>query len=350
MKRILFFAVVVGLFASCVPDPEFNDYTKEFDYVWQTLDANYLYFDYVTLDMDKAYKDYMRRAKEVKSQYFFGEMIQDFLVELGDPNLDVNYPGQAQAFAYRIPTNDYPARNLFSNDLYIGGTFSDEIAAGECINIGPMLFKQVYRTTERKLYPLIVCMSYLRVSENIEQQSRQALSSLSVFPYEGFVLDLRCNRGIDAEFMQKLLPYFYEEGTHQLYAFRSTSSSDEETYTIEGNGMFANIPIAVLVNESTTGEASWFARVLKSRSNVAVVGRANAGPGCLSAVSEEYEGVSVEYPSTRIETFYNPLVPEIFVDWAGSNDEKDLLLFGGNYPDKIDYCLVAALDFIDSYN
>lgn len=346
-NRIFFFALLVGLFASCGEKnpPELKNYSEEFDYVWHVLDANYPYFDYVTLDMDSAYRKYMRIAKKVTHPYNFGILMSAFSLEFGDPNVDIRFPDKAQGTPYRLSTKDYPAINLFPNELYIGGQINEESASGECTNIGPMLFKQVYRPTDlgRKTYPLIVCSGANRVSEIAKQQLFQALSSLSTSSVEGLVLDLRCNRNIDTEFIQKLLPYFYEAGSHQLYEYRSNTSTADETYAIEGNGVLANMPIAVIVNESTIGECSWFARILKPRSNVAIIGRANAGPGCLRTLSDEYEGVAVKYPSARIETFYDPLVPEVFVEWEGSDDT---VLASKGY--TIDYCLAAALDFIDA--
>ena len=68
-QSIFYFALLLGFFSSCQPSIDDilknNDYAKSFDHVWQTLDANYPYFDYTTLDMDKKYKEYIRRTEEV---------------------------------------------------------------------------------------------------------------------------------------------------------------------------------------------------------------------------------------------------------------------------------------------
>jgi hypothetical protein len=358
MKRsIFYFALIVGFFSSCQPSIDEilkeNDYAKSFDHVWQTLDANYPYFDYTTLDMDKKYNEYIRRAEEVSDAKELGRLLDDFLKEFSDPNILVDYPEQTWSIAYNIPTKDFPAYNLFANDLYVGGEMQDELENGTCTRIGPTLVKWVYRTTSNggeNLYPLILCTNQTYIHDTIQQQILATLPLLANTPIEGIVLDFRCMRFLDVDFIEKFVPYFYEPGTHHLYEYSNNSSTDKQTYTIEGNGLLANTTIAIIVNESTTGEFSWLARVLQARENIAIVGRAEGGPGCLYTQSAGCNGVKVNYPSARIEkdgqTFYDPLVPEIWVDWVGNDDPVT-----GNrgYPDNIDYCLVAALDFIDSY-
>lgn len=354
MKRsIFYFALIVGLFSSCQPSTDDilkdNDYAKSFDHVWQTLDANYPYFDYVKLDMDKKYQEYIHRTEEVRDAKGLGTLLDDFLKEFDDPNVLVDYPEQAWSIAYNIPTKDYPANNLFANDMYIGGTMQDELEKGTCKCIGPMLFKIVSRNSGRNIYPLIVYTSHTYIHDTIQQQILATLPQYINTLTKGLVLDLRTNRFSSVDFVEKILPYFYESGTHQLYAYSSNSSTNAQTYTVVGNGVLAKIPIAILVNESTTGECSWLARVLQSRENVAIVGRADGGPGCLHTQSEGCNGVRVAYPSARIEkdeqTFYDPLVPEILVDWEGNDDP---ITGNRGYSDNIDYCLVAAMDFIDS--
>ena len=104
MKRFIFyFALIVGFFSSCQPSIDEilkeNDYAKSFDHVWQTLDANYPYFDYTTLDMDKKYNEYIRRAEEVSDAKELGRLLDDFLKEFSDPNILVDYPEQTWSIA-----------------------------------------------------------------------------------------------------------------------------------------------------------------------------------------------------------------------------------------------------------
>ena len=355
MKRsIFYFALIVGFFSSCQPSIDDilkdNDYAKSFDHVWQTLDANYPYFDYTTLDMDKKYKEYIRRTEEVSDAKEMGRLLDDFLKEFRDLNVFVYYP-ELGSITYDILTRDFPAYNLFANDLYIGETFQDDVKNGTLIQVGPMYLKKVYRNGGQNIYPLIFCTNQTYIHDTIQQQILATLPLLANTPIEGIVLDFRRMRSLDVDFIEKFVPYFYEPGTHHLYEYSNDSSTGEQTYTIEGNGLLANTAIAIIVNESTTGECSWLARVLQARENIAIVGRAEGGPGCLHTQSAGCNGVKVIYPSARIEkdgqTFYDPLVPEILVEWEGNDDP---ITGNRGYPDNIDYCLVAALDFIDSYN
>ena len=358
MKRsIFYFALIVGFFSSCQPSIDDilkdNDYAKSFDHVWQTLDANYPYFDYTTLDMDKKYKEYIRRTEEVSDAKELAWLLDDFLEEFRDLNVLVYYPELGGSSTYTMLTRltrDFPAYNLFANDLYVGGEIQDEFENGTLIHVGPMYLKKVYRNGGQNIYPLIICTNQTYIHDTIQQQILATLPLLANTPIEGIVLDFRRMQYLDVDFIEKFVPYFYEPGTHHLYEYSNNSSIGEQTYTIEGNGLLANTAIAIIVNESTAGEFSWLARVLQARENIAIVGRAEGGPGCLHTQSAGCNGVKVNYPSARIEkdgqTFYDPLVPEIWVDWVGNDDPVT-----GNrgYPDNIDYCLVAALDFIDSY-
>lgn len=364
MKQSVLLALLLGLLSACQPSVEDilkeNDYAKSFDYVWNTLDANYPYFDYVTIDMDKkseSYENYIRRTEKITDTHEFRKLLHDFTEEFNDPNIILNYSSQGISCLNLITSKDYRASNLCATDKYIGGQYEEELNNGECAIEGPFLFKWVYREMtngSRNIYPLIVCFpsGEIRpdsIADNILQKLTYYSSLIQYYPStKGIVLDLRCCYCFDSDFIQKLAPYMFEKGKHELYP---SPASSNVPYTIEGNGLLANIPIAVIVNEGTIGESSWLARVLQPRENIAIVGRANAGPGCIRVTSEEKNGISVTYPSARIErdgtTFYDPLVPEILVDWAGG--DATVLGVQGEYSDNLDYCLSAALDFIDSY-
>jgi hypothetical protein len=366
MKRILFFAVVVGLFASC--EPRINDileesrYAQGFDFIWQTLDANYPYFDYRTLNMNKEYKRYIRAIADEETEEGYHNALLSFLCTFGDPNIGINYRSRdfkyVFTFPYDIPVKDYAAYNLYTNDIYAGVLFEDDPISPETFmdDIHVKFVQRKLSDGRLKNYPLLICgvgASSVNQHQSESEKMMAIMTSAMMMEYikGGVVLDFRCSSSFNSVFAQKIVPYLFESGQHELYT--SILSGKELSYTIGGNGMYAQVPIAIIVNEATGGECSWLARILKDRPNVAIIGRANAGPGCISTVAEG-NGVRLLYPDFRMEkdgvSFYEPLEPELLVDWAGSNDEEDIKMFGGNYPDKIDYCLVAALDFIDSFN
>lgn len=351
MKRILFSLTIVLLLASCT-QPEVptitheNEYAQCFADMWDILDAYHSYLEELGINRNDIYKRYLSAAAEVATPTQFTKLMNAFVQEIGDPNIIIDYNHQF----IQCPTKvkDYPAFNLVSGDLYTGNLWSEDGAYTY-----PFYTKSVSRThanDSRSNYQLLLFGDYTWKSPTQAQKDSlyTYLSSLSDRATDGLILDLRGSYYIDFTSIRDILPYFYEKGTHTICEYQTSPTAETETCTIEGNGILANLPISIIVNERTMGEWALFARILQDRDNVAIISRSNGGAGCMHGRFGFPLGVELCCPMYR--TFvsqtacYSPFKPEVFVEWEGTESEHGNL----GYTDNIDYCIAAALDFIDS--
>ena len=356
MKQILFSLTILLLLSSCtrlpgteVPSITYeSEYTQCFAEIRDRIDYYHPYLEELGIDKNDIYQRYLSASKEVDNSTQFTSILYAFVQELGDANIIIHYNNKF----IQCPTKvkDYPAFNLTSGELYTGNLWSEDGTYTY-----PFYIKSVSRTHSKDScsnYQLLLSDAYTWecFTKAQEESLHTYLSSLSDRAIAGLVLDLRGAYYIDFRFIRNILSYFYETGTHTIYEYQASPTVEIETCTVEGNGILANLPISIIVNERTIGEWALFARILKDRDNVAIISRSNGGVGCLHG-RFGFSLLGVELCCPMLRTFvsqvacYSPLKPEVLVDWEGTESEYGNL----GYTDNIDYCLAAALDFIDSF-
>lgn len=332
-----------------------NDYAVRFDDMWEVLDMYYPFFDYIDADFDSLRVTTIKRMKNVSSDEQFARVVQQFCKEMGEPDIYFT-AGDSLYKGYSIATQDCQA--ILAGEQ---GAFASYSASGNSnIQTEWCAFNTLLRSTDDSaiVYGLMLPLYYTKAylpKEQVEQLKQFILSHSDI---QGLVLDIR-NRDIMTS-ITILLPYFYEQGRHVVCTYNERAAIDEniplsqqrdslsKTYecTTIGNGLLSDMPIAIIVNEATSGEYAWLAHVLAERDNVAIISRTYGGGG--SQKYNMYHGKQhIISPCIRSVTAnyvcYEPLQPDIPVNWEG---------YGANLynPYTEDMCIGAALDFIDNNN
>ena len=332
-----------------------NYYAVQFDDMWEVLDMYYPFFDYMDADFDSLRITTIKRMKNVSSDKQFASVVQQFCREMGEPDIYFT-AGDSLYKGYSIATQDCQALQAGER-----GSFASYSASGNSnILTEWCAFNTLLRSTNdsTRVYGLMLPLYYPKyVSwEHIERLKEFVLSYPDI---QGLVLDIR-NRDIVTP-AYRLVSCFYETGTHVVCTSTTRAAIDENIplsqqrdslgkaheYRIVGNGLLSDIPIAIIVNEATTGEYAWLAHILAERDNVAIISRTYGGGGCES-INTYYGNIQhIILPYSRSVTAnyvcYEPLLPDIPVAWEGYElNHYD--------PNTEDMCIVAALDFIDKYN
>lgn len=332
-----------------------NDYAVQFDDMWEVLNMYYPFFDYMDADFDSLRITTIRRMKNVSSDEQFASVVQQFCREMGEPNIYFTV-GDSLYKGYYISTQDCQALQAGEQ-----GSFASYSASGNSnILTEWCAFNTLLRSTDNstRVYGLMLPLYYPKTylpKEQVEQLKQFVLSHSDI---QGLVLDLR-NRDIMTS-ITILLPYFYEPGRHVVCTYNRRAAIDDniplsqqrdslgkpyECTTI-GNGLLSDMPIAIIVNEATSGEYAWLAHVLAERDNVAIISRTCGGRGSQSS-NMYYCKQHIILPCIRSVTAnyvcYELLQPDILVKWKG---------YGLSHydPNIEDLCIEVALNFIDGYN
>ena len=126
---------------------------------------------------------------------------------------------------------------------------------------------------------------------------KEAVLALQAKGVEYFIFDMRYNLGGDIQSVRAVLSYLLDEGDLILSAVNNTgddagtiyagavdhTGNYAESCTVAPNevGMFANLKMVVLCNESTASSAEIFTAGLRDNKNVTIIGQKTYGKGIL---------------------------------------------------------------------
>ena len=356
VQRYAFLWLLVAFFAACTNEVELPDEAKEvlarseyaqrFDKLWKVLDKNYVLFDYMDVDFDQLRTEYILRMDSVATDSAFVAIVRDFCSTFHEK--DISFSIDRAWYETNVITEN--------NQAYWAGETGYLPGYGASGNknkyIGPLGMNTVQRYGEEsgtRSYALFLACEYktTELPEDFDRQINEILET----PVRGIVLDMRSAMTCSA--VWEFLSYFYAKGETCSYKYRSRSSirKNRSDYTawgsesIQGYGMLADYPVAIIVDSLTCGQYAWMAHMLAERENVALVGTTELNGATWGRRTTYCNEDQLIYPYFQIKTksqnLEDPMALDIVVDWNGECNEH------GYYEDK---CLVAALDYIDSYN
>ena len=354
--RYAFLWLLVALFAACTNEVELPDEAKEvlarseyaqrFNSIWKILNENYVLLDGWDGDFDQIRVDYILKMDSVATDSAFVARMYDFFNVLHEKNIYFSVR------RYSYVTNKVCKVNQ-AQEAGEYGCHPGYCASGNDNKYGgPFVMNMVLRYDEDSVsrsYALFLAdeYTYTELPENFDEQMDEILEA----PVQGIVLDMRSV--MTCAVAEKLLSYFYASGSVCSYEYcsRSTKQTKHSDYTlwaskyIRGNGRLADYPVAIIVDSLTHCEYAWLAHILAERDNVVLVGTSELNGATWRQSATYYDEDRLDYPYLLIRTKHqkleDPMALNIVVDWEGYN---------GYSPLKEDKCLVAALDYIDSYN
>lgn len=143
---------------------------------------------------------------------------------------------------------------------------------------------------------------------------------------EGLILDLRFGGGGSIEVLNQFLGHFFEAGSRP-YAMRNSLNNDDAPYLSPRDPNLSNLPVAVLVDESTIDIMVWLAASLKERPNTVLIGQASSENGFSYQAETLRDGSEFFFPNTILvvrneDGDYLPLengrvTPDVLVEGNG---------------------------------
>lgn len=133
--------------------------------------------------------------------------------------------------------------------------------------------------------------------ENTYGELAAALASARLENKSGLVVDLRDNGGGRLTSLKDVASLFLPEGT--TYMIRIGSDGKEDVLQTEKDGLYQNIPIAVLVNENTASAAEAFTATIMASDRGTTVGTKTYGKGTVQSVVELPNGSGLRITISR---------------------------------------------------
>lgn len=314
---------------------------------WLSIDSNYVYFTDDSNQWWDVYQQYLTPARACYDATSLCAFFADFSSSECNGNILINYKK-----AELIPT--MPTYKDKSSTLNTSFKCSEYKHHNYFFAVSGFLCQQICRTNdEDPIYNVLIAKntSY-PISYSVELLQLLAMLHSS----NGTIIDLRDNFILNSNTALYILSLCLGDGeTINLHLKKRASWKNHTKMTpavefpIKGEGLLANVPIAIIVNEGTRNVANIFAHALASRDNVEIIGRAPSGGGN-GFFDSDSVGVDayLYYPKALIdgpnhESYADSLRPERIVAWEGWEKADDSYRYA-------DPCVLAAMNFIDTYN
>lgn len=175
-------------------------------------------------------------------------------------------------------------------------------------------------------YMLNDSTGYIRIKNFGEMTYAEMLAALASLSSQGFsnlVIDLRDNTGGYLEKAVQMVNEFLPKD--RLIVYTQGRKSPRTNYKSDGRGSFQQIPLVVLINESSASAAEIFAGAIQDNDRGTVVGRRSFGKGLVQQQINFTDGSMIRLTIARYYTpsgrcIQKPYTPGDEVDY-----EKDLI-------------------------
>ena len=170
----------------------------------------------------------------------------------------------------------------------------DGVAMNFDIRRAPVEVESVY-------YSHIDDIGYIKVTSfngNTAEQFENALNVLKIMKVKSLVIDLRDNSGGFMYAAQRILDNFFTDKSLLVYT-EGANSKREEIYSSGRNGMFADYPLAVLVDENSASASEITAGVIQDYDIGTVIGNVTFGKGLVQRMFNLADGSSLRLTVSR---------------------------------------------------
>ncbi|MBI2634209.1 S41 family peptidase [Candidatus Peregrinibacteria bacterium] len=145
--------------------------------------------------------------------------------------------------------------------------------------------------TMEKLDGDIVYLSVNQFNDTTNQEFGKAISELVLNEPKGLIVDLRYNGGGYLDIAVELLSYLLPADTKAV-ALRERGKEDEIMYT-NGNTKLLNVPLVVIVNESSASASEILAGAVQDHKRGIILGAMSFGKGTVQEVESFTDGSSI---------------------------------------------------------
>ncbi len=332
MKKssFIYVALISGFLLACErafieknPEP---DNAVVFDYLWETVDEKYSFFEDKDIDWDRAKTQFRGDALRAQNSIELFNVLADMLFILEDGHVNISagidlsrnwqwYLDYPPNFNWDIIERNYL---LPSKDYQISGPLHNTIID----SVGYIYYESFGSPVSTSLLNYII----LKFEED-------RINSLEG-PVAGLIIDIRNNGGgsisnaftITNRFAVekiKVADWFYKTGPEH----DSFSKAEAKYVEFEGDEDYKfTKPIVVLTNRSSYSSSNFFASMMSFLPNVTLMGDQTGGGGGLPINTELPNGWRVRFSSTRtIDANGNNIEFGVVPDVLLNLDSADLL-------------------------
>jgi len=153
---------------------------------------------------------------------------------------------------------------------------------------------------------------YLKIYQFSEKASfdfaKAAIEILSK-PSQKIILDLRDNPGGYLEVAQDIAGWFLEKG--KVVVIEDFGNGEKKEYKSEGNGLFSNYKIVILINEGTASGSEILAGALRDNRGILLIGEKSFGKGSVQELEKLREGSSLKITVAKWLTPKGNLISDV---------------------------------------
>lgn len=193
----------------------------------------------------------------------------------------------------------------------------------------------------------IICFSFSSVNEATGKKMQELLEAYSSTQASGYIFDLRGVSSNVYSSVSDILDPFISAGEVASAVYKNNST---KIVAETDGGDFTNLPISIIIDETTAGSAELIAEALRDKGNGHIVGENSSGYGTLRETRTFNDGTAIEISVAVIrpaaeEGMYNEtgLAPEFAVEYDGTREPDPT-----NYASTEDAQLRKAVEVISS--
>lgn len=319
MKQLLYLIIIVFLFSSCekvlMEKEPADDPINNFEYLWNTANEKYSFFEYKGIDWNAIYYQYRPQIypdmKDGELFYVLADMLNR--LEDGHVNLTAPFDVSRYSFKYDAPEN-FNFRLL--QDNYIGWDYR---ITGSLIN-----------TSFERDGQIIGYIYYGSFSRTI-QSADIDFAIATLWHTKGIIFDLRSNGGGSVSNIYRLGSRFADEKRF-IYSSALKNGPGHDDFGESANvymepaGAYQYLnPVILLTNRGCFSATSFFATAMKAFPHVVQVGDTTGGGLGSPAGFELPNGWGYRFSVSRTltpdgENFENGVPPDITV-WMDPQNE-----------------------------
>ena len=313
---ISWLSVIAAVLASCHDEPEWNnDPYGNFDALWTIMDEHYAFFEYKNVDWQEVGIRYRNKLSPGMTSQELFELCGDMLKELrdGHTNLIASHDVSRYWIWEQYPEN-YDERLI--NEYYLNFNYRRSTGIKYSIlpdNIGYMYYGSFANKIGEGNLDLV--LNYLSTTD-------------------GLIIDVRSNGGGFLTNVETLVGRFIEERTlvgsiqHKTGPGHNEMSEPYDYYfEPTKNHIHYLKPVVVLANRGSFSATNNFVSIMKSLTQVTVVGDTTGGGSGLPFTSELPNGWNVRFSSCPIRDAKGNITefgvePDIKIDQTDNDNAR----------------------------
>ena len=175
-------------------------------------------------------------------------------------------------------------------------------------------------------YMLTPEIGYVKInsfSETTYPELLVALAELNQKGFKGLVIDLRGNSGGIMQTAIQMTNIFLPK--NRLILYTEGRKSPREEYVSDGRGAFQNLPLVILVDETSASASEIFAGAIQDNDRGTIIGRRTFGKGLVQQPIEFRDGSIVRLTVARYYTPSGRCIQKPYEKGHGEEYENDLI-------------------------